>query len=82
MRNPQLVAHTPVAIAMTNLFLYQMAMLAVPMSECQCLGEESCIARTPEEDVHAEYDQERSGSNCQVAKDLMRREGREQNINK
>jgi len=39
----------------------------------KCLGEDSRIARNAEEDIHAEYDQERSSSKGQVSKDLIER---------
>jgi len=34
MRNPTLATHTPVAIAMTSLFQFQMAILTMLMSDC------------------------------------------------
>jgi hypothetical protein len=39
----------------------------------KCLGEDSRMARNAEEDIHAEYDQERSSSKGQVPKDLIER---------
>jgi len=54
---------------MINFFLLQMAMLAVLMSKFQCPGEDVRIANA-EEDVRAEYDQERSHNKGQVPKEL------------
>ena len=34
MRNPMFASHMPAAIAITNLFPFQMAMLAMSMSNC------------------------------------------------
>jgi hypothetical protein len=64
-----LITHTPTAIAMTNFFLFQMAMLAVLMSKFQFPGEDVRVANA-DEDVRAEYDQERSQNKGQVSKEL------------
>jgi hypothetical protein len=54
---------------MINFFLFQMAMLAVLMSKFQCPGEDSRIVNA-EEDIHAEYDEERSHNKGRVPKEL------------
>jgi hypothetical protein len=41
-----LIAHAPVAIAVMSLFHFQIAMLAVLMSELQCLGKGGRIDQT------------------------------------
>jgi hypothetical protein len=61
MRNPTLAAHTPAAITMMDFFLFQMAMLAKPLSKL-LPRKDSDIARN-EDNIHAEHDQEVSGSN-------------------
>lgn len=51
MRNATLVTHTPNAIAITTLFLFQMAMLENYMSACRLKDWERV-----EEDVYAKHD--------------------------
>jgi hypothetical protein len=62
MRNPTLAAHTPAAITMMDFFLFQIAMLAEPLSKA-LPRKDSDIARNADDNVHAEHDQEVSGSN-------------------
>jgi hypothetical protein len=61
-----LASHIPLEIAMINLFPFQIAMLVV--YEQMPRG----IVASPEMDIHAEYDQERSSSKGQVPKDLKK----------
>ena len=61
MRNPTVVTHTPPAITMMNFFMFQIAMLVEPMSKV-LLRKGTGISRNSEDNVHAEQDQEVSGS--------------------
>ena len=61
MRNATLVTHTPVAKATIIFFLSQMAILMASISFTKT---------TPEGDVHAKHDQQRSRSGGHVSKDL------------
>jgi hypothetical protein len=65
------ITHTPIAIAIMTVFLFQMAMLVTNMSAHLS---HNAISRCASVDIHAKYDQERSGGNGQVGERLRIKE--------
>lgn len=63
MRNGMLAPHTPIEIIEINLFWFQIATLAVPMS--LYLGK-TVTLRKLDEDIHAEHHQQGRGHKGQV----------------